>query len=140
MWYYQDEEFNYTEDQLKPYQGFVYCITELSTGMKYIGKKFFWSKKTLQPLKGKKRKRRSIIESDWKQYYGSNVTIKEKVEHNPDDYKREILKLCTTRGECSYFEAKLQFENDVLIRDDYYNGIINCRINQTSVSHLKEKK
>ena len=137
MWLYNNKEFDYTEEQLKPYQGFVYCITEVSTGMKYIGKKFFWAKKR-RIVKGKKKG--YLAESDWKQYYGSNVTIKEKVEQNPDDYRREILRLCATKGECSYFEAKLQFENDVLIRDDYYNGIINCRINQTSVAHLREKK
>tara|TARA_B100000242_G_scaffold253644_1_gene196045 strand:- start:262 stop:438 length:177 start_codon:yes stop_codon:yes gene_type:complete len=51
------------------------------------------------------------------------------VEKNGQDkFKREILKLCKTKGEMSYYEAKLQFENNVLFRDDYFNNFIGCRI------------
>jgi hypothetical protein len=36
MWYYNDEPY---EIALGEYQGFVYCITELTTNKMYIGKK-----------------------------------------------------------------------------------------------------
>jgi len=132
-WLYNNERFELSD---RDYYGFVYLITELDTQKKYVGKKFFWSKKTLPPLKGQKRKRRSLVESDWKTYYGSSEKLQEALTKGLHHYKREILHLCKTKGECAYFEAKEQFERNVLLRDDYYNGIISCRINRRSVAHL----
>lgn len=117
------------------YQGFVYLIEELDTGMKYIGKKFFWKPKILPVTKTRKRRKKTIVESDWKSYYGSNKELKEKIGDG-SNYRRTILRLCRTKGECSYYEAKYQFENDVLLREDYYNELIQCRINS---KHLKAK-
>ena len=135
MWIYEGDIYDPSPDQLKAYVGFVYRITEIDTDMKYIGKKLFWKKVTKPPLKGRKNKRRSVAESDWQTYYGSNDKIKTLIESGAQDkFTRQILQLCTTKGECSYVEAKLQFEHSVLLRDDYYNGIISCRIN---ASHLK---
>ena len=54
-------------------------------------------------------------------------------------YHREILHLCKTKGECAYLEAKEQFDNNVLLREDYYNGIINVRIGGNSVKNLKKQ-
>jgi hypothetical protein len=139
VWYYNNKPFEPTEEEIKPYAGFVYLLTELETDKKYIGKKYFWKKVTRPPLKGRKNKRRSLAESDWKQYYGSNEGIKQLVEADGGHlFNRTILRLCKTKGECSYFEAKYQFDNDVLLRDDYYNGIISCRINQSHVKDLKD--
>jgi hypothetical protein len=138
MWYYENKEFNPSEDDIKDYAGFVYQITENKTSMKYIGKKLFWKTIKRPPLKGKKRKRIEIVQSDWKTYFGSSEKVKLLVEQNgQDSFKREILRFCKTKGELSYFEAKIQFEKDVLLRDDYYNGIINCRIPEASVRHLR---
>lgn len=138
MWLYKNKQFEPTEQDLKQYAGFVYMLTERDTMMKYIGKKYFWRKVTRPPLKGRKNKRRSIKESDWKQYYGSNTTIQQVVEQGgADKYDRQILRLCETKGECSYYEAKYQFDHEVLLRDDFHNGIISCRINQSHVRNLK---
>ena len=41
--------------------GFVYCITNVVTGRKYIGRKYFWS---FRKPRGKSRRVKS--ESDWK--------------------------------------------------------------------------
>jgi hypothetical protein len=129
MWIYQGKPYEPTEETLLSYQGFVYEIEELDTGKKYIGKKFFWSSKILPITKTRKRKKRVKIQSDWKTYYGSNVELKENVIHKGEyRYKRTILRLCSTKGECSYYEAKLQFDNDVLLNDDYYNSFIGCKI------------
>ena len=135
-WYYQGDV--YTADDIDEYYGFVYVITDLEIGKKYIGKKFFWNKRKLPPLKGRKNKRIKTVESDWRRYYGSSDTVKELVEsHGPERFNREILVLCKTKGECSYFEAKLQFDNDVLLRDDYYNEFIGVKIHSTHVKTLR---
>jgi len=134
-WTYNDKPFDPTEEFLADYQGFVYELEELSTGKKYIGKKFFWSTRRLPPLKGKTRRRVKKVQSDWKDYYGSSEEVKLLVEGG-QDFARRVLRLCSTKGECSYYEAKLQFENDVLLRDDYYNEFIGCKIHS---KHLPKK-
>ena len=126
MWYYNNELFELTPEE---YQGFVYQITALHTNKKYIGKKNFWKPKILPINKTRKRRVRTRVESDWKTYFSSSSQIQKLVEESGEEkFKREILKLCKTKGEMSYYEAKLQFENNVLFRDDYYNEFIGCRV------------
>tara|TARA_B100000035_G_scaffold314300_1_gene330210 strand:+ start:1261 stop:1662 length:402 start_codon:yes stop_codon:yes gene_type:complete len=126
MWVYNNVIFEVTPEE---YQGFVYQITELHTNKKYIGKKNFWKPKILPINKTRKRRVRTRIESDWKTYFSSSSQIQKLVEESGEEkFKREILKLCKTKGEMSYYEAKLQFENNVLFRDDYYNEFIGCRV------------
>ena len=126
-WTYQGQPF--TSDMIGDNIGFVYQITNLQNGKKYIGKKWFWSTKKLPPLKGKKRKRTVTKESDWIKYFGSSEEVRLLVEqHGEDNFQRDILRLCKTKGECTYYEAKLQFDFDVLLRDDYYNEFIGCKI------------
>ena len=121
MWYYKNEPFSADAPSLhiSEYQGFVYVITDLTNNKKYVGKKGFWSKKTLPPLKGKTRKRRSIVESDWKIYYGSSDQVKQILQENGEQsFHREILHLCKSKGEMSYLEAKEQFDRRVLLDDN----------------------
>lgn len=109
--------------------GFVYLITNLSNNKKYIGKKLAQFKKTRPPLKGKKRKRRTTVESDWRTYWGSSDKLNADVEQlGTENFTREILYFCSSRAELSYLEAKLQFDRRVLETDEYYNGIINVRV------------
>ena len=141
-WIYQGLKFNpaepFTYERYgKHWHGFVYCITHRGTNKKYIGKKFFWSKKTLQKTKTRKRRKITYVESDWRTYYGSNKYLTEEVQqHGEDFYHREILHLCKTKGECAYMETKEQFDREVLLSDEYYNGIINCRIGAKSLKNL----
>ena len=133
MWTYNDNKYDETPEE---YQGFVYIITELDTDKKYIGKKFFWKPKTLPVTKKRKRRVKTRVESDWRKYYGSSKEVQQLLESKgSDNFKREILRLCKTKGECSYFEAKYQFDNDVLLRNDYYNEFIGCKIHS---KHLKD--
>ena len=137
MWHYGEVEF--TSEMINDYVGFVYVITDLSNKKKYVGKKLFNSTRRLAPLKGKTRKRKVIKESDWMTYYGSSEEVKLLVEeHGGEAFHREILHLCPTRGTMSYLEAKEQFDREVLLSDEYYNGIINCKIHRTHVTRLKE--
>ena len=126
QWTYQGKQ---VEEISEEYIGFVYLITNLTNGKKYIGKKLAKFKVTKKPLKGKKNKRRSTKESDWRTYWGSSDHLNADVEQlGPENFTREILYYCTSRGELSYLEAKEQFDREVLKTDEYYNGIINVRV------------
>ena len=139
MWLYNDKEWtppeNFSQDD---YYGFVYLITNEKTGQKYVGKKFFWFKKTLGITKTRKRRKKTYVESDWRDYLSRNL-LNEDINQNGSDYfKREILHFCKTKGECAYMEAKEQFDRDVLLTDEYYNGFIGCKIGAPSVKNLKK--
>jgi hypothetical protein len=123
--------------------GFVYLITNLITGRKYIGKKLAkFSKTTYKVVKlkngNKKRKKiRSKIDSDWRTYYGSNDELNKDMQTlGPEKFTREILYYCTSKAQCSYIEAREQFRHKVLESDDYYNGQISVRVHG---SHIKNK-
>lgn len=134
QWIHNEELFE--PAQLEDWAGFVYLITDLDNDKKYIGKKNFWSTRRLPPLKGKTRRRVKKIESDWRSYYGSSEALKLLVEEaGGKRFKREIIRLCKTKGEMSYFEAKEQFDREVLFRDDYYNEFIGCKIHSNHVKN-----
>jgi len=119
-------------------EGFVYLITNTTNGRQYVGKKLAKFKKTRPPLKGRINKRRSKVESDWRDYWGSSDHLLADVaELGEDKFTREILYICNTRGVMSYLEAREQFERRVLESDDYYNGIINVRVGGSRI--LKEQ-
>ena len=129
-WQYNDTDF--TEDLIGDNYGFVYQITNLTNGRKYIGKKFFYSAKTKQ-VKGKKKKVK--VQSDWQTYYGSSAELtKDVLQLGQDKFSRKILHLCLSKGDCGYLEAKEQFMNGALESDDYYNTWIMVRVRK---SHLK---
>jgi hypothetical protein len=109
MWIYEDKEFEPEDEFLEQFQGFVYCLTELSTGKKYIGKKFFWKPKILPVTKTRKRRKRTRVQSDWRKYYGSSESVKTLVEGG-QDFRREVLRLCHTKGDCSYYVGVLRVE------------------------------
>lgn len=130
--------FDREQHNIADYYGFVYIIIEKSTNKKYIGKKLFWNSKILPVTKTRKRRQKTLVESDWMQYYGSSKEVQSLVEANGlDNYKRVILKLCKSKGECSYYEAKYQFEYDVLLSDEYYNEFIGCKIHSKHLKGLK---
>ncbi len=129
-WTYNGKDF--TEDLVGNNYGFVYQITNLTNGRKYIGKKFFYSAKTKQ-VKGKKKKYKAL--SNWQTYYGSSDNLtKDVLQLGHENFNREILHLCLTKGECGYLEAKEQFRNNVLETDNYYNSWIMVRVRK---DHIK---
>ena len=132
-WTYQGKEF--TSEDINDYQGFVYLITNLENGKKYIGKKFFVKPKVLPKTKTRKRKIRTKVESDWKKYYGSSEYFLSDIEDWDEDKRskkltREMLRLCKTKGECSYYEIKEQLAVDALLDENYYNSFVGCKIHR----------
>ena len=122
-------------------EGFVYLITNTTNGKQYVGKKLAKFKKTRPPLKGRINKRRSKVESDWKDYWGSSDHLLADVAQlGEDKFTREILYICNTRGVMSYLEAREQFERRVLESDEYYNGIINVRVGGSKILREEIKK
>lgn len=134
MWLYNDKEIG--DDEIEGYASFVYIITNLETGKKYIGKKIFTSVRR-QKVKGKKRRKKVQKESNWKSYFGSNLALIADVDRlGKDKFEREIVKLCKTRGTASYWEAKLQMQHEVLENPDkFYNEWIMVKVHR---SHIKE--
>lgn len=116
------------------YYGFVYIITNITSGRKYIGKKFFWVTKRRQVNKVKKRYK---VESDWKDYWSSSDELKLDVEKlGKENFSREIIHLCKSKGVTNYLEAKEQFLNNVLENPSlWYNSWIMVRVN---ISHLSK--
>ena len=115
--------------------GFVYLITNNLSGRKYIGKKLAKFSKTTQrtvKLKNgtkKKKKIRSKVDSDWREYYGSSPELTSDIQKlGTENFTREILFYCNSKSECSYIEAREQFSRKVLESQDYYNGHIQVRV------------
>lgn len=129
MWLYKGKEISVADED---YIGFVYLITNLINGKKYIGKKLFKHSKT-KVKKGKKKK--FLVESDWKTYYGSNFELLEDVHiQGEKSFRREILHFCKTKGTCSYLELKEQILHNSLEDPLYYNQQIRARIHS---NHIK---
>lgn len=129
-WYYNDNIFN--ENEIDGYFGFVYLITNLVDGKRYIGKKLF-TKAKRQTIKKKVKKSR--VESDWRNYYGSNKKLQEDVKLlGESNFKRTILRLCKTRGDCSYWELHYQIVFGALAETGWYNDQIYVRIHRSHLS------
>ena len=109
-WYYKGTTF--TSDDIGDFFGYVYLITNKTTGKKYIGRKYF-----VQKRKPKGGKRRVTSESDWKRYYGSCPELKEDIKLlGKPSFSREILSLHTTKGRTNYEETRQLFLHDVLTK------------------------
>ena len=126
-WLYDGKVFE--SEDIKDYFGFCYILTDFENGIKYIGRKYFYS---VRKKKGIRKKVRS--ESDWKTYYSSSKKIQQMVlESGPNRFKREILSLYKKKGQVNYNETKLLFQHNVLeaVNDDgeklYYNENIMNR-------------
>ena len=128
------------KENILPY-GFIYIITNLVNNKKYIGKKQIKTVKKLKPLKGRKNKRHFDIETDWKFYTSSsNELNKDILDIGKNNFNFEIIRFCESKFELSYYESKYEFDNNVLLREDFYNGIINCRIGRAPAELLQRFK
>ena len=104
------------------YFGFVYLITNLSSGRMYVGKKQYH-----RYVKKKKAK-----ENDWHFYTGSSKDLNKDIKTlGRDCFEFKILKNLHTRGGLTYTEANIQHKRDVLTKPHpdgrlYYNKQIGA--------------
>ena len=125
MWLYKGKVIESIEDMPKDSFGFIYEVIHNPTGQKYLGKKVLQFNRKLPPLKGQKRKRKVVKESDWKTYYGSHQTIKTLIkEGKQEEFSREILQFVPTKKLLTYFECKYLFIKEVLEHGEYINDNI----------------
>jgi len=143
VWLYEQKQIETLPEDCV---GFVYLITNKLSGRKYIGKKLAkFSKTSYKVVKlkngNKKKKRiRSKIDSDWQLYYGSNDQLNRDIaELGAENFTREILFYCQSKAECSYVEAREQFNHRVLESDDYYNGQISVRVHGNHIRKLLKR-
>jgi len=136
-WHYNNQSVETLPDDCI---GFVYQITNNLSGRKYIGKKLAkFSKTTYKIVKQKngtkKRKKiRSKIDSDWREYYGSSPELTaDVIKLGTENFTREVLYYCKSKSECSYIEAREQFTRKVLESTDYYNGHIQVRVHGSHI-------
>jgi len=130
--------------ELPDCEGFVYLITNLVDGRKYIGKKLAkfakTSIKTVTLKSGEKKKKRikTKVDSDWRTYWSSSLELQNDVKSlGEDKFTREIIHFCHTKGECSYLEMKEQIINEVLIQPDkWYNAFVGGKIHRNHVRTL----
>jgi len=130
MWLYENKQFENSDE----WYGFIYLIENLKNGRKYIGRKYL-TKAAYKTTKGKRKKIRK--ESDWADYYGSSPSLQADVElYGKENFKRTILRLCKSRGECNYFEAKEIFDTDAVLDGNYYNSWVSCKVHAAHVKAL----
>jgi hypothetical protein len=117
--------------------GFIYEITNTVLNKKYIGKKQCTSRIKRKPLKGKTRNRIDHKESDWKSYTSSSNELNEDIQkYGKDKFIFKIIKICNSKWALAYYEIKEQLDQNVLLSDNYYNGIINVRIGKAPKAEL----
>ena len=121
MWIYEGNPIESIEDMPEGTFGFVYEVTHIPTGKRYVGKKQLMMNRTLPPLKGQKRKRKVVKEGDWKTYYGSQSDIKTLLKEGSSlDFSRKILNFVPSKKLLTYYETKYLFERGVLEKPDEY--------------------
>lgn len=137
-WFYKDVEVTELPEGTI---GFVYIITNCTNGKRYVGKKLgvFTKTKTktvkLKNGEKKKRKIREKIDSDWRDYYGSSDLLKSDIALiGIENFKREIIYFCRSKAACSYLEAKLQFQYNVIESDEWYNNNIMIRVHGAHIN------
>lgn len=119
---------------LEDYAGFVYLITNLTNGRKYIGKKVLWRHSRVK-VAGRQNRKRKVSPSDWTHYKGSCEELKEDIKKmGLSSFRFEIVWLCKTRRDLTYKELEEQVKRDVLhVRLPngeyaYYNGLISAKV------------
>jgi hypothetical protein len=131
MWYYNGKEID--DEQLEGYVAFVYLITNLTNNKRYIGKKLLAFTRT-KKVKGQVRRKKVKKESDWKRYFGSSqLLLRDIEEHGEENFKREILRLCKSKGTANYWEAYEIMTRNAIISEDYYNESLQVRVHRSQV-------
>jgi hypothetical protein len=125
MWIYKDQELT---AEMVPMTaiGFLYMITEIATGRKYIGRKLLTKPAYRMVNKKKKKYRKS---SDWETYWSSSPMLLEAIQEKGENaFKREVLCFANSKSTLSYMEECFQYQLGVLESDEWYNSNIRSRM------------
>ena len=138
MWLYQNKEIKELEDMPEGSFGFIYEVTHIPTGKKYLGRKQLISvttkalgKKELALITDKRSSKKKTIkkQTDWKTYYGSHPQIKQLIKENKQsEFTREILMFVPTKKQLTYYEDKYLYMKEVIEPGStYFNDNISGR-------------
>lgn len=133
MWKYKNKEIKSIEDVPEGAIGFCYKITNKTNKKEYIGKKLLFStrkknftKKEIAEMQNKRLKKWKHVtkESDWLIYNSSCDELIADISKG-DVIEKEILEFAFNKSYLTYLEIKLQFLNEVLEKENFYNKNIN---------------
>lgn len=140
MWKFKDIQIKSKEDIPVEFEnsiGFIYIITQLSTGRRYIGRKLL-TKASTKTTKGIKKKIRK--DSDWISYWSSSPKIKAWIdESGTDDFTKEILIFVSSKSELMYAEEYYLYKTNALLSDMWLNDNIRAKIMRVWFSKNKEE-
>lgn len=124
-WYYNDVELSDDDIPNKAF-GFIYIITHLPSGKRYIGRKLLTKSHRRQK---NKKIIKSRVENDWRDYWSSSPELLELIEiEGKTNFKREILCFADTRGQLNYLEEKFQYSLGVLESEAWFNSNIRSKM------------
>ena len=124
-WLYNGSILNDEDIPVKA-QGFVYMLTYLPTGQRYIGRKLMTKSHRRQK---NKKIIRSRVESDWRDYWSSSPDIKVLIESGgAENFVREILMFADTKGQLNYLEERLLYSVGALESEFWLNGNIRAKM------------
>ena len=107
--------------------GFVYLITNLKSGKKYIGRKYFGTTRRVK-VKGKKRRKIIRKDSNWREYTGSSKELNNDIKTlGMLQFRFEILILGRTKGQVNYLEENIHHRFHVASSYEFYNDCIGPR-------------
>lgn len=138
-WIYQGKEILTEEDiPFEKPMGFIYLITQKSTGKRYIGRKLL-TKAKKKAFDGKKKKIR--VQSDWQKYWSSSPQIKEWIKEagGTSDFTREILCFVSSKGMLAYAEEFFLYSLGVLESDTWINSNIRSKVYRSWVKSDEAK-
>ena len=111
--------------------GFIYKITDLTTGLLYIGSKQLYHTRKVKLSKKKKKllNTRKIYEyvqrySGWKEYTGSSIDLNEEIKKDIHIFKKEIIMIVFNKKQIKYYETKYQFVYEVLEKQSFNQNIL----------------
>ena len=123
-WLYKNKTL---EEAPEGYFGFVYLITNLKSGRKYIGRKYFGTTRRVK-VAGKKRRKVIRKDSNWKEYTGSSKELNQDIKTlGMLHFRFEILILGKTKGQVNYLEENIHHRFHVASSYEFYNDCIGPR-------------
>lgn len=133
--------------------GFLYRITEKTTGKMYIGSKQYWvwngptaGYKCTDVTDEEWWNPKLWKENDWKNYTGSCVPLNKMIEMDPDNYFYEVISLHKDKLDLMLSEIELQVSENVLEAElpdgsfRYYNANIGRCLFKAPLSKTQMKE